>query len=93
MYLIPVNEGLSFIQITYLLSHGHTDMLNVMCTIKFVSLTFTHMFSYELVRSLNKQLDAVIDPLVESRIEERVLEGDGHRVVPHITEEVLNSSE
>ena len=49
--------------------------------------------SYELVRQLQRKVEAAIGPLVESKLEERPLQEDGHSAVASITEEVLNSQE
>lgn len=49
--------------------------------------------SYDLVCSIRKRIDEAIGPLVESRLEESVVEGDGHDTVPLILEEVLASNE
>ena len=52
-----------------------------------------HMHSYDLVRSIRRSIDDAIGPLVESRLEESVVEGDGHDTVPLILDEVLASNE
>ena len=49
--------------------------------------------SYDLVRSIRKRIDEAIGPLVESHLEESVVEGDGHDMVPLILDEVLASNE
>ena len=51
------------------------------------------LHSYDLVCSIRKRIDEAIGPLVESRLEESVVEGDGHNTVPLILEEVLASNE
>ena len=50
-------------------------------------------FSYELVRLLQRRVHGSVGRLIDTKLEEKVLEGDGHSVVAQITEDVLNSAE
>ena len=49
--------------------------------------------SYELIRLLQRRVHGSVGRLIDTKLEERVLEGDGHSVVAQITEDVLNSAE
>ena len=49
--------------------------------------------SYDLVRLLQRRVHGSVGRLIDTKLEERVLEGDGHSVVAQITEDVLNSAE
>ena len=59
----------------------------------FVILVLLSTHSYDLVRNIRRSIDDAIGPLVESRLEESVVEGDGHDTVPLILDEVLASNE
>ncbi|XP_062502154.1 protein broad-minded-like isoform X2 [Corticium candelabrum] len=55
--------------------------------------TDEHFHSYEIVRTVRSKIDEQLGPLIETELERQVFEGDGHDVVPLITEQLLTSPE
>lgn len=58
-----------------------------MCTLKHLTI------SYDLVRHIQQRVQSSLGGLIDGKLEDKVLEGDGHRVVAQVTEDVLNSTE
>ena len=56
-------------------------------------LTRASLVSYEIVRTVRSKIDEQLGPLIETELERQVFEGDGHDVVPLITEQLLTSPE
>eukprot|EP00118_Oscarella_pearsei_P019053 m.199524 g.199524 ORF g.199524 m.199524 type:complete len:1322 (+) comp39573_c1_seq7:174-4139(+) len=50
-----------------------------------------HFHSYDFVRKIRSRIDEELGPLIEMELEKQVIEGDGHDIVPLITEKLLVS--
>ena len=91
-------EELSQLESTDENFHRYIRTVEFVCVCVCVCLCVCHVYdiplcSYELVRILQRRVHESLDRLIDCKLEEKVLEGDGHSVVAQITDDVFSSPE